>query len=453
MSVSSHALMSGFCAIAGLTIWEIIDIITAYWFLSVSRLKIVVRRNRVGTAYYPTEYWKKESPVNLQIVDNLSRMIREDFSHLKSILIIKDGSIIYEKYLKGYSENTLHETACIFKSFLSAIIGTALHNNLIKNIEMKLVDIFPNDIPENIDDNFHKITLKHLLTKTSGIKWPPQNYQFPENERFDDIRLPFSLKIKDEPGKVFEYKPDPHILFHVIEKLSGMDFNSYADRNLFSPLGIKDYLWNTSFFDDECLLMKTRDIAKLGYLYLNHGMWGNLQLISKEYIQESTTEQVYGNYFENNPYGYLWWITDIEEHKVFYAGGFGGQGLYVIPDMQLIFVITSNMDKPHTENKLLVKEFVKMITKGSDENTSRKIDRKTGIKLTKEERNKFINDIQNFFLEERNEEIGIIASEIVLEFFLENLGISIYNKSLDEAKIWFSKRMEDIEVDFDVLYK
>lgn len=351
------------------------------------------------TTYYPTKGWKKESPekhgISTEVVNTLNNIIREDFPHLKSVLIVKNGSIIYEKYRKGYSENSLHETACIFKSFLSAVIGIALQNNLIRSVETKVVDIFPDDMPENIDENFYKITVRHLLTKTSGIQWPPKGYQFPEDKRFNGIRLPFSLKIKDEPGKTFEYKPDPQILFYIIEKLSGMDFTSYADRNLFSPLGIKDYLWNSNFYEDECLLMKTRDIAKLGYLYLNDGLWENHQLISPEYIQESTSGHVHANFPENSPYGYLWWITNFEKHNVFCAGGFGGQGLYIIPDLQLIFVITSDMDKPHTENKLLVKEFIKMITP-ADKKVSLRVDRKTGINLTKEEENKLINDIKLF---------------------------------------------------------
>lgn len=75
------------------------------------------------------------------------------------------------------------------------------------------------------------------------------------------------------------------------------------------------------------------------------------------------------------------------------------------------------------------------------------------MELTKEEKNKLINEIQTFFLQERNEEIGIIAAGTVLEFFLENLGAFIYNKSLDEAKIWFCRRIEDMEIDYDTLYK
>jgi uncharacterized protein (DUF2164 family) len=81
------------------------------------------------------------------------------------------------------------------------------------------------------------------------------------------------------------------------------------------------------------------------------------------------------------------------------------------------------------------------------------VERKTSIKLTKEEQNMFINEIQLFFREERNEEIGIIAAEAVMDFFMENIGILIHNKTLDEAKIWFTKRMEDTGFDYEMLYK
>ncbi len=316
-------------------------------------------------AYYPTKYWKKTSPesknVNQEIIDSINKMVIKDFSHIKSFIIIKEDTIIYEKYLKDYSENSLHETACIFKSFLSAVIGIALQNCLIESVDKKIIDIFKEEMSENSDENFTKIKLKHLLTKTSGIEWPSPNYEFPENKRYNDIRLPFSLKIKNEPGEVFEYNPDPHILYYIIEKLSGIDFVSYADKNLFSYLGIENYVWNTDFFKRECLLMKTRDIAKLGYLYLKNGLWGEKQIICPEYIKESITKQVDGGEPENTSYGYLWWITEYNNYKCYYACGYGGQYLFIVPELELIFVITSELDEPHPENKLLVKEFLRMI--------------------------------------------------------------------------------------------
>lgn len=94
-----------------------------------------------------------------------------------------------------------------------------------------------------------------------------------------------------------------------------------------------------------------------------------------------------------------------------------------------------------------------MARKNEQSSDTRFVSRKEALKLTREEKNKLIAEIQYFFNEERGEEIGIIAAETVLDFFIENLGITIYNRTLDEAKIWFSKRLEDLEVDYDALYK
>lgn len=406
--------------------------------------------------YYPTKYWKKATPesknINKDIIDNLNKMILNDFSQIKSAIIIKEDAIIYEKYFKGYSEYSLHESACIFKSFLSTVIGTALKNDLIESVDQKITDIFKDEMPEDLDENFKKITVKHLLTKTSGITWPAPDYKFPEDKRYNDIRLPFSLKITDQPGEVFTYKPDPHILYLIIEKLSGLDFVSYADDSLLSYLGISDYVWNTNFYNDECLLMKTRDIAKLGYLYLKNGLWEENQIISPEYINEAITKQVDGSHPENNPYGYLWWITEYSNYKCFYAGGYGGQYLCVVPELELIFVITSDMDRPHPENKFLVKEFLGMIRSSNNVISGDRVNKRI-LNLRPEERDKLLREIQTFFEQERDVEIGIIAAGKVLDFFLDDLGTSIYNKSLDDARFWSSKRLEDIDFDYDMLYK
>ncbi|RKD33916.1 DUF2164 domain-containing protein [Thermohalobacter berrensis] len=75
------------------------------------------------------------------------------------------------------------------------------------------------------------------------------------------------------------------------------------------------------------------------------------------------------------------------------------------------------------------------------------------INFSKEEKNKLLKEIQDFFYEERDEEIGIIAAEKILDFYIENLGTIIYNKALDDARVWFNKRLEDIEIDYNMLYR
>ncbi len=198
--------------------------------------------------------------------------------------------------------------------------------------------------------------------------------------------------------------------------------------------------------------MKTRDIAKLGYLYLKNGQWDGKQIISPKYIDEATTIQVDGTHPENKPYGYLWWLTEYSHYQCYYAGGFGGQYLFVIPELELIFVITSDMDRPHPENKLLVKEFLGMIRSSDTVLSGGCLDKKV-LNLQQEERIKLLREIQTFFEQERDDEIGTMEAGKVLDFFLDNLATSIYNKSLDDARFWTSKRLEDIDFDYDILFK
>ncbi len=123
--------------------------------------------------HYPTKHWKKSTPesksINQEIIDNLNEMIINEFPQIKSIVVVKEDAIIYEKFFKGYSKHSLHESACMFKSFLSTVIGVALKNELIESVDQNVTDIFSEEIPDDLDVNFKRITIKHLLTKTSGI--------------------------------------------------------------------------------------------------------------------------------------------------------------------------------------------------------------------------------------------------------------------------------------------
>lgn len=316
--------------------------------------------------YFPTKMWRKLSAeskgISRESIDYLNTSIIKDYPHIRSVLIIREGAIIYEKYMKGCNEKSVHEVACIFKSFLSAVIGRAITQGIIDNVDERLVDIFKDELPTEMDKRFNQITLRHLLTKSSGLKWPSPSHKFLEEEKVNDIKLPLSLELVNKPGDIFKYKPDPHILYYVIEKLTYEDFLSYADKNLLEILGIKEYSWNTDYFDNACMSLKTRDIAKLGYLYLREGVWESKKLIELDYINESTRKQLCGGIPECNDYGYLWWIHKYSNYKCYYAGGFGGQYLCIVPELDIIFVITSELDGPHQDNKLLIKRFIDMNT-------------------------------------------------------------------------------------------
>jgi len=413
--------------------------------------------------YYPTKLWIESLPekhdIDPKIFERMLNTIKEDFRHINSLLVIKSGSIIFEKYFNGHNRYSLQNTACIFKSFISAAVGTALKNNIIGSLNERIVDIFKNQVPDSIDESIYKITLKHALTKSTGLNWhSPEYYNNPNNFIYDDIRIVFGLDVISEPGKVFSYKPDPQILVYSLSQLSGEDFVKYIDKNLFKPLGIVDYQWNAGFNTIENLRMTARDMAKLGYLYLCKGTWEDKTIISNDYIIESTMPQISADFPEQGDFGYLWWISELYGNKTYYASGFGGQYLYVIPQYNMIIVITSRMDKPHPENKIIVRNLIEDISisnKNEDIRRRQPVGKSifSNYNLTKEDKNRLLEEIKNYFYQERGEQIGFIASENLLEFFLNTLGKYIYNKALDDAKIWFDKRMENLESDFYTIYK
>ena len=310
--------------------------------------------------YYPTRFWRESLPeeqdMDPGIFEQMLNAIQEDFRHINSTLVIKGGSIIFEKYFNGYNRYSLQNTACIFKSFITAAVGTVLNKNIIDSLDERIADIFKDQVPDSIDESFCKITLKHALTNSTGLNWhPPGYYSSPDNLKYDDIRLVFELDVISEPGKVFSYKPDPQILVYSLSHLSGEDFVKYADANLLKPMGIVDYQWDAGFNTIENLRITARDIAKLGYLYLRKGTWEDKILISDDYITESTMPQIRGDFPERGDYGYLWWISELYGNKVYYSSGFGGQYLFVIPPHDMIVVIPSRMDKPHPENKIIIR--------------------------------------------------------------------------------------------------
>jgi CubicO group peptidase (beta-lactamase class C family)/uncharacterized protein (DUF2164 family) len=413
--------------------------------------------------YYPTRSWKEslleKQDIDPGIFEKMLNAIKEDFRHVNSILAIKNGSIIFEKYFNGYNKYSLQNTACIFKSFISAAVGTALNKNIIGSLDERIADIFKNQVPDPIDENIRKITLKHALTNSTGLNWrPPEYYSNPDNLIYDDIRLAFELDVISEPGRVFSYKPDPQILVYSLSHLSGEDFIKYVDANLFRPMGIVDYQWDPGFNTIEDLRLTARDIAKLGYLYLCNGTWEDKTLISNDYIAESTMPQIWADYPEQGDFGYLWWISELHGNKVYYSSGFGGQYLYVIPRYDMIVVVTSRMDKPHPENKLIVRNLIEDISVSNKNAVTRRgwpVEKSlfSHYNLTKEDKGRLLDEIRNYFYQERDEQIGYIASESLLEFFLNTLGKYIYNKALDDVRTWFEKWMEDLESDFYAIYK
>ncbi len=237
----------------------------------------------------------------------------------------------------------------VTKSVISALAGIALQEGFIRGVDQRIEEIFPQYFTDNTDDRKKELQIKHLLTMSAGLSWeqsgPIRNqWAMSLNRHKHVINLPMEF----EPGEKFIYSAGvSHLMSGILTEATGMSTLDFADQYLFRYLGIDNVRWNSDlqgcYFGNAGLFLTPRDMAKIGYLYLNHGNWEGKQIISEEWIRESTKNQMEtGTDFG---YGYYWWVKTIGSYECFFARGYGGQYIFVIPDLDIVTVITSSDTK------------------------------------------------------------------------------------------------------------
>ena len=292
--------------------------------------------------------------------------IQSEFPHLYSLLVIRHGAIVFEQYYQGHDSSTLFDVRSVTKSFISALIGISLVEKKIVNLDQTVLSYFPEYKANNMDPQKAAITIKDLLMMKSGIAWD-EDYEFERLSFIDNwIQYIFSLPMTDNPGHVFNYNSGvSHILSELIRRVTGINALEFARQRLFSPLGIYNLHWQTDPmgipFGFAGLSLTARDLAKLGLLFLMQGRWNKTQILTPEYIQASTTAWSSGGFPEEANYGYHWWVLPSESHPAFFAAGYGGQYLWIVPNLDLIVVTTAEYWLPPSliqDHAFLITDFV-----------------------------------------------------------------------------------------------
>jgi CubicO group peptidase (beta-lactamase class C family) len=200
----------------------------------------------------------------------------------------------------------------------------------------------------------------------SGIAWVEED-EFERLYASDNwIQYILSRPMADDPGSVFHYNSGAsHLLSELIRKVTGRDALKFAQQRLFTPLGIQNADWEIDPmgipFGFAGLSLTARDLAKLGLLYLRQGIWNRTQILTSDYVRTSTTAWSSGGFPEEAQYGYHWWVLPSEVHPAFFAAGYGGQYLWMVPDLDLIVVITAEPWLPAKlvqDHNFLVTDFV-----------------------------------------------------------------------------------------------
>ncbi len=304
--------------------------------------------NRIIANGNETQEWPTGKDYNTA---RMPEFLSSELTKLQSIayLIIKDDSIRYEKYWDGYNADKLSASFSMAKTFVSILTGIALDEGKIKSLDEPVGDF----LPEFKQGENEKVTIRHLLTMSSGLNWD-ESYINPFSKTTkayygnDLYSLVSDLKVVEEPGKTFKYlSGNTQVLAFVLEKATGKKLSDYASEKLWIPMGATHAAeWNLDKKDGTekaycCFYSNARDFARFGKLYLNKGKWGTHQLVSEKYVEESIVPAnlVYEDGRKNSCYGYSWWLLPkYKGHAVFYARGILGQYIIVIPDKKMIIV-------------------------------------------------------------------------------------------------------------------
>jgi CubicO group peptidase (beta-lactamase class C family) len=303
-----------------------------------------------NNAYWPTSEWREASPasegMNSSKLQELDRYIAEKLPNTTSLLIVKNGLIVAEKYYSGSAE-TLRSIYSVTKSAISCLIGMMLDHNIIQSLDQRLESILPSVFSEESEKLARVITIRHALTMTSGAD-PSMTSGIGKI----DISTLFQIPLAAKPGTMFFYSDiNYNILSMIITEKTGMQASDYAAAYLFGPLGIRNFKWRSYegyTLGGVGLMLNARDMAKLGYMLLRKGKWDGKVLLSEQWINEATRPQVvtgqkYGN--GGFDYGYGWWTADIGGFSTFGAFGFLGQIICVVPQFDLIVVVTGEQEK------------------------------------------------------------------------------------------------------------
>jgi CubicO group peptidase (beta-lactamase class C family) len=288
--------------------------------------------------------------------------------HLHSLLVIRHGYLVVEEYFNNWRPDQLHTLQSVSKSFTSALVGIAIARGEFKGVGEKVLDFFPDmkDIA-NMDERKASIRLKDLLTMRSGTDY---HERCPDSPHWQLNKLPggwdmfyLDRPMLHPPGTEFLYDSGGVILISaMLKNRTGMHAAEYAERFLFAPLGIEKKVWLRNqeghTHAGGGLALTARDTAKFGLLYLNHGRWGNNQIVPEDWVRESFRMHVNLTVPGQPPsgYGYLWWILAPDprgdgRQRVYAARGRFGQHIFIVPEHDMVVVILAMIQSVAEQNK------------------------------------------------------------------------------------------------------
>jgi CubicO group peptidase (beta-lactamase class C family) len=319
--------------------------------------------------YWPTDGWRLSTPeAQTMSSGHLFAMRSFLYDHpyqVDSVVVIRNGYIVYEDYPTGHTETMRHTLYSVTKSITSAVMGIALGQGHFNGTQDRLIDFFPNRTIAHLDYWKEAITVENLLTMRAGFEWDEWSVSYEDGDNpavqlvtsLDAIQMVLDCPMAAQPGTVWVYNSGvSHLLSAIVNVTTGRVTSDFAQEFLFDPLGISSVSWDADFsgvsFGGFGLNLRPRDMAKLGYLLLNDGVWDGQQVIPSSWIEASITLNHSGG--ANIGYGYQWWLNP--DWEAFSARGYQGQRIHVLPNENLVVVFTAS--RGHVNYDAIIEDYI-----------------------------------------------------------------------------------------------
>jgi CubicO group peptidase (beta-lactamase class C family) len=286
------------------------------------------------------------------------------YPRVHGLVIARHGRLVVEEYFRGrvyvnaadrfgpevlFDRERIHQLASVTKSITSTLAGLAIRHGFITSVDAPAYTYLPG-YATLFDERERRVTVEHLLTMTAGWAWSENtewgvssNDMYGFNVAADPLAYLLNKELDAEPGELWVYNGGAvTLLGKIIEEASGLDLETFSERYLFTPLGITDFTW--PYMRSDLIVahgdarLRPRDMAKLGQMFLDGGLWGGERILSEDWVDRATAGAL------QRDYGYLWWGDRYRggqsTYRSFSARGWGGQRIIVFPHLDLVVVFT-----------------------------------------------------------------------------------------------------------------
>lgn len=270
-----------------------------------------------------------------------------ELPRLYSFLVWRQGELHEEHYYNGRDSDTPANIKSASKNIIATLIGIAIAEGHLEGVDQPIAPFFE-EYAEAADPRLGEVTLGHLLSMQAGLEATSGRNYGAWVTSPNWVRYAITRPMVEEPGGQMQYSTGTsHLLSAILVKATGMSTYRYAREKLAEPLGMDLRPWTTDpqgiHFGGNEMRMTPRDLLRFGELFLRGGEWEGHRILPREWIETSWIPRTRSRY-NSHRYGYGWWIRESAGHPVYFAWGYGGQYLFLVPDLELMMVTTSVAD-------------------------------------------------------------------------------------------------------------